>query len=372
MAYLIRKSNYNDNNIIQNFNKELENHGINFSLPVPVSENLNTNNFILKNSFILIENKITVRAGYTLKCQWFKVKDKLLQIGYYYRPVSAGLYNKKYNICGVMLLNDAQKKYPNLFSLGMGGYSEPLPKLLKSLNWKLQKVPFFFKILNPNSFLKNIQYLKNTKLKSFFITLLLYSRLGWLSIKFIFQVLSLFNFRSKEKNSLNFKEMKAIDPDPDLDLVWENSKQFNSFVAVRNHEYLKILYSDKRFIKLKFIDDNKIVGWSISLCTKLDNHKHFGYMRLGSIVDCLSLKGYEKSIISLTSKILKDKEADLIVSNQSHIFWKSAFKMNSFIRGPSNYIYALSKILSDKLMSDKKLKDYIHLTRGDGDGPIHL
>ena len=71
-------------------------------------------------------------------------------------------------------------------------------------------------------------------------------------------------------------------------------------------------------------------------------------------------------------EMLRKKKADLIVSNQSHIFWKNAFKMNSFIRGPSNYIYALSKILSDKLMSDKKLKDYIHLTRGDGDGPIHL
>ena len=370
MAYLIRESNQNDNNIIHDFNKELESHGFNFSLPVPISKNLNTNNFILKNSFILIENKIAVRAGYTLKCQWFKVNDTLLRIGYYYQPVSAGLFNKKYNICGVMLLNDAQKKYPNLFSLGMGGYSEPLPKLLKSLNWKLQKVPFFFKILNPNSFLKNIQYLKNTKLKSFFITVLLHSGLGWLSIKFIFQVLSLFNFRSKEKNSLNFKEMKAIDPD--LDLVWENSKQFNSFVAVRNHEYLKILYSDKRFIKLKFIDDNKIVGWSISLCTKLDNHKHFGHMRLGSIVDCLSLKGYEKSIISKTSEMLQKKGADLIVSNQSHIFWKNAFKMNSFIKGPSNFIFASSELLKDKVMKNIKLKDHMHLTRGDGEGPINL
>jgi|TARA_Y100000780_G_scaffold78227_1_gene70800 hypothetical protein len=370
MAYLIRESNQNDNNIIHDFNKELESHGFNFSLPVPISKNLNTNNFILKNSFILIENKIAVRAGYTLKCQWFKVNDTLLRIGYYYQPVSAGLFNKKYNICGVMLLNDAQKKYPNLFSLGMGGYSEPLPKLLKSLNWKLQKVPFFFKVFNPNSFLKNMRYFKNTKLESFFIMLMMYSGLGWLFIKFIFQVSSLFNFRLKKEHHLTVKEIEIFDQD--LDLVWENSKQYNSFAAVRNCEYLKILYSDKRFIKLKFVDNNKIVGWSISLCTKLDDHKYFGHMRLGSIVDCLSLKGYEKSIVCLTAKLLKYKEADLIVSNQSHIFWKNAFKINSFINGPSNYIFALSKILSDKLMDDKKLKDYIHLTRGDGDGPINL
>ena len=271
-----------DSNIIHDFNKELESHGFNFSLPVPISKNLNTNNFILKNSFILIENKIAVRAGYTLKCQWFKVNDTLLQIGYYYQPVSAGLFNKKYNICGVLLLNDAQKKYPNLFSLGMGGYSEPLPKLLKSFNWKLQKVPFFFKVFNPNSFLKNIRYLKNTKLKSFIIMFMIYSGLGWLFIEFIFQVLSLFNFRLNKEPHLTVKEMEVFDQD--LDLVWENSKQYNSFSAVRNCEYLKILYSDKRFIKLKFIDNNKIVGWSISLYTKLDDHKYFGHMRLGCLL----------------------------------------------------------------------------------------
>jgi len=370
MEYLIKESNQDSTNLIHDFNKDLENHKINFKLPVPTSKQSRKEDFIHERNFILTENETTVRAGYTLKCQWFKVNDALLQIGYYYRPVSAGLFNKKYNICGVLLVNDAQKRYPNTFSLGMGGLSEALPKLLKGLNWNIQEVPFFFKVCHPFPFLKNIRYLKSTKVKSFIIMLLANSGLGWLCIKFFFLIVSLFYIQLKKTPHIVMEEIEAFDQD--LNSIWENTKQYSSFIAVRNYEYLKTLYSNKRFIKLKFFDDNKIVGWSISLCTKLDNHKHFGYMRLGSIVDCLSLKGYEKSIISLTSKILKDKEADLIVSNQSHIFWKNAFKMNSFIRGPSNYIYALSKILSDKLMSDKKLKDYIHLTRGDGDGPIHL
>jgi len=370
MSYLIRESNQDDTNIINNFNKELKSHGFNFSLPVPISKNENSSNFISKSSFILIENKIAVKAGYTLKCQWFKVNDKLLQIGYYYQPVSAGLFNHKYNICAVLLLNDAQKKYPNLFSLGMGGYTKPFPKLLKSLNWKLQKVPFFFKVFNPNSFLKNIQYLKNTKFKSFFIMMMLYSGLGWLFIKFIFKASSLFNYRLNKVKHLTVKEINVFNKE--VDLVWENSKKFNLFTALRNCEYLKTLYSDKRFIKLLFTKNNKIVGWSISLNTKLVKHNYFGDMKLGSIVDCLSLRGYERSIVNLTSKMLKNKGVDLIVSNQSHIFWKSAFKMNSFIHGPSNYIFASSKVLSDKLIGDKRLKDYTHLTRGDGDGPINL
>ena len=33
MQYLIRESNRNDNNLIRDFNKELEDHGFNFKLP---------------------------------------------------------------------------------------------------------------------------------------------------------------------------------------------------------------------------------------------------------------------------------------------------------------------------------------------------
>ena len=79
------------------------------------------------------------------------------QIGYYYNPVTAGLFNKKHNICGVLLLHDAQKKNTSLFCLGMGGYSEALPKLLSGMNWNLQIIPFFFKIIKSTKFFKYIR-----------------------------------------------------------------------------------------------------------------------------------------------------------------------------------------------------------------------
>ena len=370
MTYSIRESNQDDKNLIHDFNKELEDQGISFRLPAPASRSQHTEDFIFERKFILTENKTIVRAGYTLKYQWFKVNNELLQIGYYYNPVTSGLFNKKYNICGVLLLHDAQKKNTNLFCLGMGGYSEALPKLLKGMNWNLQIIPFFFKVYHPRAFLNNIRYLKKTKLKSFIIMLIANSGLGWLCLKFVFLVDSLFHIRFKKEPYIVAKAIEIFDQD--LDFVWENAKQYNSFIAVRNCNYLKTLYSDKKFIKLKFFHDNKFVGWSICLCTNLNNHKQFGHMRLGSIVDCLSLKGYERSIISKTSEMLKKKEVDLIVSNQSHIFWKNAFKMNSFIEGPSNFIFASSRELSNKLVENIKLKDCMHITRGDGDGPINL
>ena len=90
----------------------------------------------------------------------------------------------------------------------------------------------------------------------------------------------------KKKNVLDVEEIKIVDKN--FDELWEKTKENNSFIAVRNSKYLDILYSEKRFIKLKFSHNNQMVGWSISLCTKLNNHKQFGNMQLGSIIDCLS------------------------------------------------------------------------------------
>ena len=50
-----------------------------------------------------------------------------------------------------------------------------------------------------------------------------------------------------------------------VEFVWEKAKEYNSFIAVRNLEYLRTLYSNEKFIKLIFFDSGKIVGWSISL-----------------------------------------------------------------------------------------------------------
>ena len=115
MTYSIRESNQDDKDLIYGFNKELEDHGISFRLPIPDPRSLHTEDFIFERKFILTENKTTVRAGYTLKYQWFKVNEALIQIGSCHNPVTAGLFNKKYNICGVLLLHDAQKKNTNLF-----------------------------------------------------------------------------------------------------------------------------------------------------------------------------------------------------------------------------------------------------------------
>ena len=80
----------------------------------------------------------------------------------------------------------------------------------------------------------------------------------------------------------------------------------------------------------------------------------------------------EEGLYQKIREVIPTVCVDLIVTNQSHIYWKNALKTNSFINGPSNFIFASSKDLSAKLADNKNLAKHIHLTRGDGDGPINL
>ena len=77
MSYLIRESINSDKDLINNFNKKLENHGISFRLPIPSDKKENIEDLIFENKFILTENKKNVVAGYTLKSQFFQIKNDL-------------------------------------------------------------------------------------------------------------------------------------------------------------------------------------------------------------------------------------------------------------------------------------------------------
>jgi hypothetical protein len=63
---------------------------------------------------------------------------------------------------------------------------------------------------------------------------------------------------------------------------------------------------------------------------------------------------------------------ELALTNQAHRNWIGAFRRSGFLTGPSNYLLATSPELSEFLDPPAELDPLIHMTRGDGDGRIHL
>jgi hypothetical protein len=64
--------------------------------------------------------------------------------------------------------------------------------------------------------------------------------------------------------------------------------------------------------------------------------------------------------------------ADVVLVNHSHAAWVGTFHAAGFLDGPSNYMLGMSKKLTGALRDIPDGESRVHVTRGDGDGRIHL
>src|SRR5438874_11111649 len=106
-----------------------------------------------------------VRGGYILRAQDFSFRGAIHLVAHYRLPLSEGLIDKAYVGVGAVMLRHALAQQPRLFALGMGGLDRPLPRMLQAMGWRLHPVGFYFKVLRPARFLRNISPLRNTPMR---------------------------------------------------------------------------------------------------------------------------------------------------------------------------------------------------------------
>src|SRR6202158_2911081 len=133
--------------------------------------------------FVAVDGEI-VRGGYALKTQEFFFPDgQIRSIHYYHHPLSEGIVSKAHAIVGTLLLRDAMQRAPLLYCLGMGGYDHPLPQMLVRLGWTHCLVPFYFRVVTPSKFLRNMETLRSSAARKLLLDLAAYSGAGWAGSK---------------------------------------------------------------------------------------------------------------------------------------------------------------------------------------------
>jgi hypothetical protein len=145
-------------------------------------------------------------------------------------------------------------------------------------------------------------------------------------------------------------------------------------IAVRDSESMNVLYpaANDRFLSYKISRGGAVLGWVVMLDTQMHDNKYFGNMRVGTIVDCLARPEDASAVVRAAMRILDDRGVDLLVSNQSQTHWCSAFEKAGFFRGPSNFSFGVSRELNNLLSPFDSVAAEVHMTRGDGEGPLHL
>jgi hypothetical protein len=319
--------------------------------------------------YFLATEQHAVHGGYILKHQDFWLLGDIVSISCLRLPISEGIVNTTYSGVGVQLLKSALKSNPLLFALGMGGLNQPLPRLLRVLGWSLWSVPFHFKVIHSGPVLANVRILRSTALRRLSFGAASATGLGSAVIKARQAVGRLRRTRDEGVSAVPVEQF-----DEWTDRVWQDCKTQYSMIGVRDSAALNRLYppTEKKFIRLKINRHGATVGWAVLLDTTMRQHKQFGDLRVGSIVDCLAHPSEAPAVIEASTTALERADVDLIVSNQSHASWSRAFAGAGFLRGPSNFVFGASRDLSKRLEPFEESRTLIHLTRGDGDGPIHL
>jgi hypothetical protein len=321
---------------------------------------------IYNEFFVAVDGGI-VRGGYALKSQEFFFPDgQIRSIGYYHHPLSEGIVNKAHAMVGALLLRDAIQRAPLLYCLGMGGYDRPLPQMLVRLGWAHCLVPFFFRIVNPSRFLRNMQTLRSSPLRQFLMDLAACSGAGWAGSK-LFQGYR--TLRAPRSSATECCEVASFEVSAEsLQSLWEHARQTCSFTAVRDAEALRVIYPPEQthLTRIVMKRNGSTIGWAVVGERRKD--AKYGNMRVGSVVDCFALPGEFFSVVRGATQALERQGFDLILSNQSHEAWREAFNAAGYIPGPSNFIFAASRKLTELLTPFEEVRLKMHLTRADGDG----
>lgn len=324
----------------------------------------NTNPF--QELFLTLDRGL-VRGGYLLTHSLFAVRGEIVRIACGPQlNTSEAIVDPAYGLTGALNVRDALRKQPLLYGLGMGGFEERQAKLLASMKWPMHAVPFYFKVLRASRFFANITHLRKKQRNRILLNLARYTGIGLAGLRIA-------QFRPETRNG--WHDMTICDSfGPWTDEVWNKCKDRYSLVAVRDRATLDRLYpsSDQRFYRLLISRGGKPVGWAVMLDTQMSGHKHFGNMRVGTIVDCLAEPEMASLVVRCATSLLEQREVDLIVSNQANSAWGKALQAAGYLTGPSNFILALSPMLAARVGPMQAAQNQIHMTRGDGDGPVHL
>jgi hypothetical protein len=284
-------------------------------------------------------------------------------------PISEGIVNRTFAALGAILLKDALRRSPLLFGLGMGGIDRPLPKLFRALGASMREVPFFFRVTNAASFLRNAVPLRRRPLLRMGSGVAAFTGLGRLSFGVVHGVRS---FSAVGKRTVRVDTVTKFDHIADQ--IWEAAAPNYSCVSFRDSETLNYLYplSDTRYHRLVIHEQGKLAGCAVVTDSQMKDHNYFGNMRVGAIANCLAMEQGESAVIAGASQYLRDRGVDLIVSNQFHPAWTAGLRRAGYLNYRSNFGLALAPALSKKIQANDAALSRVHMNRGDGDGAYNL
>ncbi len=124
--------------------------------------------------------------------------------------------------------------------------------------------------------------------------------------------------------------------------------------------------------RLRVTRGGETIGWvSVFRSHKTDESRdeYFGTLAVGLLADCFAAPEHAAGVLAVGIDHLLDTGVDLIFSNQSHPAWTSALSSLGFLNGPSKFAFYRAPKVEAALEAIGEPNRFIHVNRGDCDGP---
>jgi hypothetical protein len=233
-------------------------------------------------------------------------------------------------------------------------------------------VPFFFHVHRPSRFLREMPVLRSSPARRLLVGATAITGAGFLGVRIGSGVRTLVRRGMRRVRKLDVTLLEswgrwATD-------LWERTHAANSLAVVRDEASLRVLYPPvgDRTRCYRVADGDQTVGWFVLLATQMQDSDYFGNLYVGTVLDAQAIAGFERHVLAAARRTLYSLDVDLSVTNQLHVTWQRACEDNGYWRGPSNFLFAVSPALLTAAGPGGDVLARIHLTRGDGDGRIHL
>lgn len=368
MVASIRELSEQDGDAVRQFNARLGVAGVSFAFPETPSHLTHpesSSQAPYQTGYVLTDGS-TIRGGYILKHERIFVGGEWVPVGNYQLPLSEGIVDRKYATVGIQLIKDALARQSRLYCLGMGGTARPLPQLLSRLGWTVSEVPFYFRIEHPGTFRREIRWLRQrTRLRILLDTAY---RTGVLAVLVGLTRMRRFLSARRVPKGVSIDEVKDLPAG--IDELFSRLSGGYGMLCDRTAATMncKLPPGDPKLVRLVLSRSGKVDGWIAFSLSHLDNHTQFGNMTLGCLVDGMAAAEDVDLLVSEACRRMAVGACDLIVSNQTHPAWISTLLRQGFLRGPSNFVLALSPSLT----AARADTACAHFNRADGDGPINL
>ena len=262
-------------------------------------------------------------------------------------------------------MRDAIRREPLSFGLGMDGMESALSQLVALLHCERRPVPFFVRVEHGTRVAREAGFLRQRAVLRRVLDVAAATGLARLGAELAKRALR----RGPGLAGASVEEVPEFGAWADA--LWERCRGRYSFVARRDAATLDRIYPKERsrFERLRISRAGQAIGWAVLKRAQLRRNRTYGSLHVGRITDCLAAPEHAELVIRAATDSLASRGVELMLSNQLHPAWCAALRRNAFLSAPSNYVFAPSARLAERIRAGDPGWLGVHLNRGDGDGP---